>query len=194
VPRAGLTTESVTLAAAKLADEIGFHRLGVAELARRLDVKTASLYSHVASSADLSTRVALLALQELADRASDAVAGRSGRLALAGLANAYRDYAQEHPGRFAATLTPLDGETAARSAGPRHARLTEAVLRDYALEPTAQTHAIRLIGSTIRGFITLEAGGGFAHSSPDPEESWAQIIDALDALLRSWPSTRLENS
>lgn len=186
--RAGITTARVALAGAELADEIGFHRVTLAEVARRLGVQTASLYSHVAGSADLSTRITLLSLKELADRAADAIAGRSGRDALAGLANAYRDYAREHPGRFAATLAPLDAETAQASAGPRHTLLMEAVLRGYQLEPSEGVHAIRLLGSTLRGFITLETSGSFDHSAPEPSQSWTRIVDALDTLLSSWPA------
>lgn len=186
--RAGVTADRVTLVGAELADEIGFDHVTVAEVARRLGVKTASLYSHVDGTADLSRRITLLALEELADLTADAIAGRSRRDALAGLANSYRDYARAHPGRFAATLSALDPETAAASAGPRHARLAEAVLRGYELDPAATVHAIRLMGSTVRGFITLESSGSFAHSAPDASESWTQIIDALDTLLGAWPA------
>jgi AcrR family transcriptional regulator len=188
MPRAGITPDRVTTVGAELADEIGFEHVTVAEVARRLGVRTASLYSHVASTGDLSERISLRALEELADRATDATAGRAGADAIAALADAYRGYAREHPGRFAATLVTLDAATAATSAGPRHARLMEAILTGYDLDPTARVHAIRLIGSTVRGFITLEQGGSFAHSSPDAETSWREILRALDTLIRSWPN------
>ncbi len=68
------------------------------------------------NSHDLKTRIALLALEELADRAADALAGRAGKDALVALANVYRDYAREHPGRYAAAQFRLDPETAAASA------------------------------------------------------------------------------
>lgn len=186
--RAGITTERVAHVGADMADESGFDSVTVAEVARRLGVKTASLYSHVDSSADLSRHITLLALTELADRVAEATVGRSRKDALAGLANAYRDYAREHPGRFAATLATLDSKTARASAGPRHARLTESVLSGYGLDPDAHVHAIRLLGSTVRGFITLEASGSFAHSMPDSADSWVHIIDALDTLLSNWPT------
>jgi AcrR family transcriptional regulator len=186
--RAGVTVERVVRAGAELADEIGFDRVTVAAVARALGVQTASLYSHIDGTADLSTRITLLALEELADRASDAVAGLARRDAVAGLMNAYRDYAREHPGRFAATLATVDAATAASSAGPRHARLAEAVLRGYGLPADATVHAVRLIGSTTRGFITLEASGSFGHSAPPPEESWQHIIGALHTLLTQWPA------
>lgn len=193
MPRSGITPDRVTAVGAELADEIGFDQVTVAEVARRLGVRTASLYSHVASTGDLSERISLLALEELADRATDATAGKSRGSAIAALADAYRGYAREHPGRFAATLVTLDSATAAASAGPRHARLMEAILDGYDLEPAARVHAVRLIGSAVRGFITLEQGGGFDHSSPDADTSWREILRALDTLIRSWPANDTQN-
>ena len=187
--RAGLTTERVVRAGAELADEVGFDQVTVSELARRFDVKVASLYSHVKSSQDLRTRIALFALEELADRAADALAGRAGKDALIAFANAYRDYGREHPGRAAAARLRMDPETAAASAGVRHAQMTRAILRGYDLTEPDQTHAVRLLGSVFHGYSSLETAGGFSHSAPDSEESWTRILDALDALLRNWPTT-----
>ncbi|MFF0390270.1 TetR/AcrR family transcriptional regulator [Kitasatospora sp. NPDC004615] len=183
--RAGLSAEVLTRAGAELADEVGFEQVTVTELARRFDVKVASLYSHVKSSQDLKVRIALLALTELADRAADAVAGRAGRDALAAFAEAYRGYAVEHPGRYQATRLRLDPETAASSAAPRHAQLTRAILRGYHLPEPDQTHAVRLLGGAFHGYIELEAAGGFAHTPVDPQASWDWIVDSLDTLLRA---------
>ncbi|MFF4343094.1 TetR/AcrR family transcriptional regulator [Kitasatospora sp. NPDC001540] len=182
--RAGLTPERLTRAGAELADEVGFDQVTVAALARRFDVKTASLYSHVKSSQDLKVRIALFALEELADRASEALAGRAGKDALAAFADAYREYAREHPGRYDATRLRLDSATAAASAGVRHARMTRALLRAYHLAEPDQTHAVRLLGSVFHGYISLELAGGFSHSAPDPQASWLWMLDSLDALLR----------
>lgn len=164
--RVGLTTERLTLAGAELADEVGFDQVTVSELARRFDVKVASLYSHVKNSQDLKTRIALLALEELADRGAAALAGRAGKDALAALANVYRDYAREHPGRYAAAQFRLDPETAAASAGGRHAQMTRAILRGYALTEPDQTHAVRLLGSFFHGYVSLEMGEGSATAPP----------------------------
>ena len=186
--RAGLTAERLTRAGAELADEVGFDQVTVSALARRFDVTVASLYSHVRNSQDLRTRIALLALDEMAALAADALAGRSGRDALTALATVYRDYAREHPGRYAAAQLRLDPETAAASAGGRHAQLTRAILRGYDLTEPDQTHAVRLLGSVFHGYVSLELGGGFEHSAPDTAETWTRIMDALDALLRNWPA------
>ena len=186
--RVGLTTERLVRAGAELSDEVGFEQATVSALARRFDVKVASLYSHVKNSQDLKVRIALLALEELADRGAAALAGRAGKDALTAFANVYRDYAREHPGRAAAARMRLDPETAAASAGVRHAQMTRAILRGYDLTEPDQTHAVRLLGSVFHGYVTLELGGGFSHSAPDSQETWTRTMDALDALLRNWPT------
>ncbi|CAM5624730.1 hypothetical protein SGRI78S_02928 [Streptomyces griseus subsp. griseus] len=49
---------------------------------------------------------------------------------------------------------------------------------------------MRLLGSVFSGYVRLETAGGFRHSSPDlPGESWTEILDALDSLLRNWPAS-----
>ncbi|MFD5721412.1 TetR/AcrR family transcriptional regulator [Streptomyces sp. NPDC127036] len=186
--RAGLTTERLTRAGAELADEVGFDQVTVSALARQFDVKVASLYSHVKSSHDLKTRIALLALDELADRGATALAGRAGKDALAAFANVYRDYAREHPGRYAAAQLRLDPEAAAASAGARHSQMTRAILRGYNLAEPDQTHAVRMLGSVFHGYVSLEMSGGFSHSAPDSQESWSRVLDALDSVLRNWPA------
>ncbi|MFB7652681.1 MULTISPECIES: TetR/AcrR family transcriptional regulator [unclassified Streptomyces] len=186
--RAGLTTETLFRAGAELADEIGFEHTTPTELARRFGVRTASLYSHVKNAHELKTGIALFALEELADLVSEAVAGRAGKDALTAFANAYRDYARRHPGRFAAAQFRLDPEAAASSAGARHAQMSRAILRGYDLAEPQQTHAVRLLGSVFSGYVGLETAGGFSHSAPDAQESWTEILNALDSLLRTWPT------
>ena len=182
--RVGLTVARLVESGAELADEAGFDAVTLSALARRHGVKVASLYSHVANSHDLRSRICLLALEEMADRGATALAGRAGRDALVALAGVYRTYAHDHPGRYAAAEYRLDAVDAAASAGPRHAGLARAVLRGYDLDEPEQTHAVRLMGSVIRGFVNLELAGGFGHGEPDAEQSWTWCLDALDALLR----------
>ena len=187
--RAGVNPERLTRAAAELADEIGFGNVTVAALARRFGVQDASLYSHVKSVHDLRVRMAVLALEELADLVGSALAGRAGKDALVAFADAYRAYARLHPGRYAAMQIQLDDATARASAAPRHSAMTRAILRGYHLAEPDETDAIRLLHSTFHGFVTLEAAGGFRHTARDTDLSWARVLDALDAVLTNCPAT-----
>ncbi|WP_329100722.1 WHG domain-containing protein [Micromonospora sp. NBC_01699] len=185
--RAGVTAERLARAAADLADEVGFENLTVSALARGFGVRDASLYSHIRNVRDLRVRVAVLALAELADRVAAALAGRAGKDALVAFANAYRDYARQHPGRYAAMQVELDPETAVASAASRHAQMTRAILRGYRLPEPDQTDAVRLLHSTFHGYVSLERVGGFSHHPRAADASWSRALDALDTVLRNWP-------
>ncbi|MFC4119674.1 TetR/AcrR family transcriptional regulator [Nonomuraea zeae] len=188
--RAGLTADRVTLAGAELADQVGLDHVTMSAVARRLGVKDASLYVHVRGLEDLRGRIALLAADEKTIRIAEATAGRAGKDALVAFANAYRTYAHDHPGRYTATQIPIqiDPELLARATGPQRAvDLTYGMLRAYALDEPDLTDAVRLIRSTLHGFISLEAAGGFAHART-PEASWVRCLDALHTLLERWPA------
>lgn len=190
--RAGLTAERVTIAGAELADEVGLDQVTMSQVARRLGVKDASLYTHVRSLEDLRGRIALLAADEKTIRIAEATAGRSGRDALVAYADAWREYAHKHPGRYTATQTPIqiDPELAATAPGPRRAvELTYGMLRGYGLAEPDLTDAVRLLRSTFHGFVALEAAGGFAHAR-SPQHSWIRALDALHTLLEHWPPSR----
>lgn len=184
--RAGVSTEALTAAAAELADKVGFEQVTASALARRFGVTVASLYSHIKNVEELRTRLAALALSELADRAAQALAGRAGKDALLAFAAAYRDYAHEHPGRYAAARLRIDASSLAAPAALRNSELMRSILRYYDLPEREQTHAVRLLGSTIHGFASLEAAGSFAHSG-DVEASWNRTLDVLHAALVHWP-------
>ncbi|MRH90573.1 TetR family transcriptional regulator [Nocardia sp. SYP-A9097] len=189
-PRAGLSADRITRAAAELADEIGFDNVTLAAVAKKFGVKDPSLYSHVRNLRDLRVRIALQGALEMTDDIAAAVAGRSGKDALIGFANAYRDYAVRHPGRYAATQSRLDPTEVADAPGAiRSVELTTAMLRAYDLDDEDLIDAGRLLRSTFHGYATLETSGGFAHGR-DTDTSWAHIIDALHQLLTQWPERK----
>jgi AcrR family transcriptional regulator len=190
--RAGLTSERVTSAAADLADELGFENVTVAALARGFGVKDASLYSHVKNVRDLRERVSLQAAGEFAERLSSAVAGRRGRDALIAFADAYRAFALEHAGRYAAIEYELAPEVLATSHGHRRmVETTSAMLRGYDLPQPDATDAVRLLRSYFHGFVSIEAVDGFHHER-DPEESWRRNLEVLHSILTNWPAEPAE--
>ncbi|MDQ0948778.1 AcrR family transcriptional regulator [Streptomyces phaeochromogenes] len=186
--RAGITADRLVEAAADLADEVGFEGVTLSALARRFGVKDASLYSHVRSLHDLRTRVALLAGGEMVDRISTAVAGRAGKDALAAFADAYREYALERPGRYAATQIRIDQALVASSpVFARTGEVTYGMLRAYGLDEPDLTDAVRLLRSTFHGYCALEASGGFG-AARDVQTSWNRTVEALHVLLENWPT------
>jgi len=181
MPRSGLDTGSVVAAAAALADADGLEAVTLAKVAAQLGVKSPSLYVHVDGLPGLRRRIAALGARELTTRLQAAVAGRSGRDALAAVADAYRAYAIERPGVYAATQRAenvADDEAAAALLD-----VVLAVLRGYALDADAAFHAARVVRSALHGFVSLEAGGGFGIPL-DLDESFNLLVATLDRGLR----------
>jgi AcrR family transcriptional regulator len=179
VPRAGLSTASVVTAAAALADAHGLDGLTLARVAESVGVRTPSLYNHVGSLEDVRRGVALVALRELADALRDAAVGRAGDDALVAMADAYRDYARRHPGRYAATQrAPASGDDEIAAASAAAVDVVLAVLRGYGLEGDDAIHAARAVRSALHGFVTLETGNGFG-IPVDLDESFARMVGAL---------------
>jgi AcrR family transcriptional regulator len=187
VARAGVSVERLVVAAAELADEVGFEEVTLSALARRFGVKDASLYAHVRGLRELRTRLALFAGGEMIDEIADAVAGRAGREALAAFAGAYRDYALRHPGRYAAMQVRIDPDVVPDSPAMRRtAEITYGMLRAYGLAEPDLTDAVRLLRATFHGYCALEAAGGFADPR-DVRASWDKAVDALHVALENWP-------
>ena len=184
MPRAGLSSKDVAVAAARLADEIGFQALTMGLVAERLGVRTPSLYKHVGGLEDLRHRVATLAMTEFGEVVGDAVQGKAGFDALAAALTAVRRYVTAHPGRYAATtgaeFTGPDDPLLAAST--RVINSIAAVLRGYGIGEDEMDHAIRTVRCTIHGFAMLEASGGFQWDA-DPDQSFDWMIRFLDRAL-----------
>ncbi|MEW2375775.1 WHG domain-containing protein [Micromonospora sp. NPDC047812] len=173
--------------AARLADEVGADQLTLAALANRLGVALPSLYKHVRGADALAQKLSALATAELADELTAAVAGRAGGEALRAVAVAYRAYAHRHPGRYPATQRvpdPTDPEHVV--AGERAVGAIRAALRGYGLDGDDALDATRMLRSTLHGFVSLEAAGGFGLPRA-VDASFDNLVAALDVALRSWP-------
>lgn len=186
LPRARLDRAAVIHAAAELADRRGtVENLQLVELAKRLSVRTPSLYAHVESLEDLRRGIALLGLGELRDRLNAAASGHRGADALLAVARAVREYALERPGAYtAAALAPRDPEWETAQKSLKGVFLT--VLSRYGIVGDEATECIRALRSSIHGFVTLELQGDFGQ--PDPASSFERLIlVVLKGLLDDAP-------
>ena len=183
--RARIDSSAVVASATQLVDAEGLEALTLTRLAEELGVRPPSLYAHIGGLDDLRRRLGARGASELATTLSHAIEGRSGTDALRALATAYRDYAREHPGTYAAMQRARDlaGNDDARAAGDAVVRVVLAALRSYRLEGDEAIHAVRLIRIALHGFVTLEAAGGFAMDL-SADETFERLLALLDVGLR----------
>lgn len=182
MPRARLSTAAVVDAALDLIDDRGLDALALAAVAERTGVAAPSLYKHVGSLAQLRTLVAVRIMEELTDRFTAALVGRSGDEAVATLMRAYRRYSVEHPARHAAMPPDPLHDPALASAGARLLEVFLAVLRGYGLEGEAAIHATRCLRAIVHGFASIEAAGGFGLPE-DLDTTHEQLIHMFVASL-----------
>ncbi len=189
MPRAGLTPEKVVAEAARVADEVGWEQLSLAAVAARLGVKLPSLYKHVASLEALREGVATLGTRELGAGMIDAAVGRSGSAALTAVADAYRDFACRHPGRYAATIrAPRADQPQHQEAAEAIMRVTLAIMGGYGLTGSDAIDAVRALRASLHGFVSLEAAGGFGLPQ-DVDRSYRRLVAGLDAGLATWATS-----
>jgi AcrR family transcriptional regulator len=189
MPRAGLTRDKVVALAADVVDDVGVERLTLAAVAERAGVALPSLYKHVSGIDGLHRDLSVLALRELVGELTRAAAGKAGRDALVALADAMRDYARRHPGRYAASAKapdPDDDEHAALSNDA--VTLVVDVLAAYRIAGTDAIDAVRAVRAAVHGFVALEAAGGF-RMAQDLDASYHRLIDALDVAFTTWAKT-----
>lgn len=185
MPRIGLNREALVAAAIQSIDggqAETLAQLTLAGLASRLGVAVPSLYKHVASLADLRREVAVASVNELTGLITAAASGRAGADAVAAAARAVRNFAREHPGRYAATQTAGDpsdpADDSLTRAGAATVTVMAAVLRGFDLPESRIVDAIRILRSAIHGFVLLELEGGFGLPD-DLERSFTLLIETI---------------
>jgi AcrR family transcriptional regulator len=182
--KTGLDRGAIVREAALLADESGIGNVTFAQLAERVGIRAPSLYNHVESVDVLHRELAALGLRALATAMARAAVGRNGPEGIVAIAAAYRAFAKERPGLYAATLPAADpSDPDMRCSAAEMMETTRAVLAPFALDEPATIHALRALRSLVHGFVSLEAAGAFGL----PENVDESFAWALEAFVRSLP-------
>ena len=176
-PRAGLDRAAVVRAAAALADRAGPEELTLARLADELGVRTPSLYNHVAGLDGLRRDLALLGLRQTAGRLAEATSGEPGGEAIVALGDAYRAFAKERPGLYAAAMVRAPGpeDVELQAAAQEVLDIVLAAVATYGLRGDDALHATRGLRSLLHGFVALELAGGFGLPL-DLDESFHRLL------------------
>lgn len=191
MPRAGLNQSTVVRQAEQIADEVGLPRLTLTVLADRLGVRQPSLYKHVDGLPGLRRNISVRGKIELADVLGRATVGRARGDAITAMAQAYRSWAHEHPGRYAAAQSaPAPGDTEDEEASTAVVGVLTDVLTGYGLAGDDAIDAIRFVRAVLHGFVTLEAPstGGFALPL-DIDRSFDRLVRTVVDALADWIPT-----
>lgn len=170
-----LTRAAVIDRAASLSDDIGLEALTITKLGRSLGIAPPGVYRHVTDLSDLRGALGQQAAREIAGVLSAACAGLSGRTPgrarphPAGMGRPASGPVRGAPGR------PDPGDVAGQTAAGELIAVIASALRAYRLADDDLTDAIRLIRSTLHGFVALEQASGFKQAR-SVDATFARVI------------------
>jgi len=174
--RVGVTHEQLVSVAGQLADANGLEQLTLTQVADALGIRLPSVYNHVEGIAGLRRDLALLGGRQILAKINREAIGKPVDEAVMDVSKAFRAYAAEHPGLYAAAEhAPAADDPEAQQLAGEIVGVVLAVLRPLKLGETEAIHAVRGLRSIIHGFVTLERDGGFG-LPVDREESFEFLV------------------
>lgn len=179
VKRPGLDKAIIAQAAGELVDQIGLDNLTLSGVADHLGVRTPSLYNHIEGLDGLRRELSLLGMNELNRRLQRAALGKSKDEAMESMLQAYRVFAKERPGVYAATLrAPGTDDLQVQAASQAIMDTVLLVLEGYKLSYDEAVHVIRGFRTIGHGFVSLEVAGAFGIDL-DTDESYERLITSF---------------
>lgn len=158
----GLTKEIIIAEAVMYIEESGQSTISLHELARRLEVKTPSLYNHIKNTKDLQHEVFRYAIDKFVANQNAAIAGRKKDDAIRAFSEAYYNFAMENKGLYRLIMSmPLDNDDTEKEMAVLLLETVINLLSDYGLHDEALAHWQRVLRAILHGFISQEDLGYF---------------------------------
>ncbi len=176
----GLNKEIIVDAAKELIEETGFDGFSMRKLADKLEVKTASLYTHIESMEMLFTEVGLSALRQQRDCLLETIGEKHGDDAVSALAEGYRRFALEHTELYKLIMQmPSGNDEVLKEAAAMTAEPFMRLLCDYDLSEECRMHRQRVLRAMMHGFVSEELAGYFSHYPVSVDESYRAAVACL---------------
>ena len=158
----GLTKEIIIAEAVALIEETGQSTISLHELARRLEIKTPSLYNHIKNTKDLRHAVFQYAMDQLVANQAAAIAWKQQDDAVIAFAEAYYQFAMDNKGLYRLIMSmPQDNDDAEKEMAVPLLETVMDLLSDYGLPDESVAHWQRVLRAILHGFISQEDLGYF---------------------------------
>jgi AcrR family transcriptional regulator len=178
-PRAGLERNTILQTAIELANTQGMEFVTIAAIAKKLEVRSPSLYNHFSGLAEIRIQIAQSGLEQLEQILMISLIGKAREDSILAFCKSYLTFAKTNPGLYEATIQPsVFPHTAIQEASDRIIHLLLQILASYQIEETNALHFVRGLRSIVHGFASLERAGGF-QMELDVEESLLFTVQLL---------------
>ena len=181
----GLTKEIIVAEAVSCIENTGQPTVSLHELARRLGIKTPSLYNHIKNTKELQYEIFQYAIAQFVANQRDATEGKQKDEAVRAFAHAYYTFATEHRGLYRLIMSiPSEEDERAKEMALPLLDTVVAILADYGLSEESVAHWQRVFRAILHGFISQEDLGYFYYyDAVDLKKSRVIAVDCfLDGL------------
>lgn len=157
-----MAKERIIAEAVAIIEESGNSTVSLHELARRLEIKTPSLYNHIKNTKDLQHEVFKYAIDKFVANQNAATSGKHKDEAVRAFAEAYYEFAAQNKGLYRLIMSmPLDNDDTEKELAVPLLKTVMVLLSDYGLSDEAIAHWQRVLRAILHGFISQEDLGYF---------------------------------
>ena len=158
----GLTKEIIVAEAVRFIEESGASTVSLHELARRLKIKTPSLYNHIKNTKELQYEIFRYAIDKFVANQNAATAGKEKDAAVMAFAEAYHTFATDNKGLYRLIMSmPQDNDDTKKEMATPLLHTAVKLLSDYGLSAETTAHWQRVFRSILHGFVSQEDLGYF---------------------------------
>lgn len=180
MPRQGLNTETVVKTAALLVEENGCENLSLHKVASKLNVKPASLYTHIKGIEELHVSLANLALNQLGSMMLDAAEGKTRGDALRAVSVTYCNYVRQNPEMYQMVMKiPHSNSEELIKTGRIVKSILFKILSQYTADNAKIIFYSRYYHSILHGFVSLDRAGFFN----DAFSTDAGLLNIIDNFI-----------
>ncbi len=181
----GISKEIIIMTAISLIEEKNHPFVTLGEVARRLEIKTPSLYNHIEGLEQLNREIIIYSANVLSDTENKYIKGKTGEDALYGIFYAYKEFMKNHEGlyRVIMNISKLEITEAARAADIISKPLFT-VLDSFGLGVEESVHYSRIIRSIINGFLVQKKAGFFTKSEICLDKSYDKAIKMVISSIK----------
>ena len=174
----GINREIIFEEAKSLIEEKGYDKFSLRELAIQLDVKPASLYSHIKGIEEIAAK-------SMEEAIKKAVCGKTSDEAFVSGINAYRDFAMKNPELYKAFIhmPSLNDERIMHTGFKSFLPLVE-IIKEYNLSKEDTLNYIRALRAMMHVFIELTNNGFMQRGNVSQDESYNEIIRGYLEVLK----------
>ncbi|HEX9062916.1 MAG TPA: WHG domain-containing protein [Clostridia bacterium] len=175
-----VTKEAVIQAASDIADADSLSNVSLKAVAEKLNIRTPSLYNHIAGLDDLLREVAHNGMRTMNDRMMQAAVGNSGDQAIKSVSIAYFKYIMAHPGIYEIIQwAHWHGNSETAAIFDNYKALIMKLILSCNLKTQKLDEILSLLMSVLHGYSSLELGKALMN----PEEAINGLTGSIDIAL-----------